>query len=109
MRKPGNRPEARLNGFNHQIPHHLAGNAAGGSNMADDFAIEKSVALESRFLEVGSNVRRLFHRRRAALKTVKNTKSDVPPSVVDLMRCFWTAGEKEFNLSKLFTPKLLNL
>ena len=39
MREPGNRPEASLNRFNHQIPHHLAGNAASGSNMADDFTV----------------------------------------------------------------------
>jgi len=37
MGKPGKRPEASLNGFNHQIPHHLPGNTASGSNMADDF------------------------------------------------------------------------
>ena len=39
MREPGNRPEGNLNRFKHQIPHHLAGNAASGGNMADDFTI----------------------------------------------------------------------
>src|SRR5512133_1854139 len=39
MGKLGCRAEAALNRFNHQIPHHLAGNAAGGSNMADDFTV----------------------------------------------------------------------
>src|SRR5690348_5157928 len=39
MGESGNRPEASLDRFNHQIPHHLAGNAPGGSNMADDFTV----------------------------------------------------------------------
>jgi hypothetical protein len=30
VREPGNSPEAVLDGFNHQIAHHLAGNATGG-------------------------------------------------------------------------------
>jgi hypothetical protein len=30
VREQGNRAEAPLNGFSHQIAHHLAGNAAGG-------------------------------------------------------------------------------
>jgi hypothetical protein len=35
MGKPGKQPEANLNQFNHQFPHHLPGNAACGSNMDD--------------------------------------------------------------------------
>lgn len=39
MSKSGNDSEALLNGFNHQVAHHLTGNTPSGDNMTDDFAI----------------------------------------------------------------------